>query len=66
MFSLLFMQINHYQWMLGIKSQFGFSSNNIYYNNQTISYFLIFSNNAKNAVCGLSSLGHAKKADSLR
>ena len=54
---LLCMQINHLQWMFGIDSPFGLSSNYLSNKNWTIWYFLIFiSNRADFAVRGPSSL----------
>ena len=54
---LLFIQINHQQWMFGIYSQFGLSSNYLCTKNLTIPYFIILISNKTNfAVRGPSSL----------
>ena len=53
----LFLQIYHQQWMFGIYSQFGLSSNYLCNKNWTIPYFIIWiSNRAKFAVRGPISL----------
>ena len=53
---LLFRKMNDWQWIFGIYSQFGLSSNHLCKKNWTIPYFLILiSNRANFSVSGLSS-----------
>ena len=46
---LLFMQMNYWQWMFGMYSQFGLFSNCLYNKNGTIPYFMILISNRVNS-----------------